>query len=83
MRDQSGFMKISSLVVKVSAWIFLFFGIINSIGVIMSKPSVLTVGTSIVSFAFNIFIFFFLYLITKIADMLIKILNEVKKEENK
>jgi hypothetical protein len=34
----------------------------------------------LLTFVFYTFFFFFLYLIAKIADLLIKIINEIKKE---
>jgi hypothetical protein len=85
MQEHLGFLKASSLVVKVSAWILLIFGIIGSIG-ILSGVSVsggmvpaYPRWMGLVILAVYAFMFFFLQLIAKIADLLIKIINAINK----
>ena len=80
MREHLGFLKTSSIIVKIAAWIFLFFGLTGGISIIMGrvpgvKPIMGLIGLGLYAFAF-----FFFYLIAKIADLLIKIINEIKKE---
>jgi len=81
MREHLGFLKISSIVVKTAAWIFLFLGMFGGasiiLGLIPGSPYPRWMGFVIlVAYAF---LFFFLFLIAKIADLLIKIINEIKK----
>lgn len=85
MREHLGFLKTSSAVVKIAAWIFLFLGVIGGIsitaGLVPGNPR----WMGFIVLAIYAFLFFFLYLIAKIADLLIKIIsaiggNEIKKE---
>ena len=80
MRVHLGFLKTSSVVVKIAAWIFLLLGLIGGgsiiLGLVPGNPR--WMGLLIV--AIYAFAFFFFYLIAKIADLLTKIINEVKKE---
>ncbi|MDD2689295.1 MAG: hypothetical protein PHT41_03990 [Candidatus Omnitrophica bacterium] len=80
MREHLGFLKTSSAVVKIAAWIFLALGLIGGLsllwGLIPENPR----WMGLVILAVYSFLFFFLYLIAKIADLLIKIINEIKKE---
>lgn len=90
MREHLGFLKASSVVVKIAAWIFLLFGVVGGIsitaGLVAGNPRWL----GLFVLAIYAFLFFFLYLIAKIADLLIKIIsaiggpasggNEIKKE---
>ena len=80
MRKHLGFLKVSSAVVKVAAWIFLFLGLLGGIsmlsGVVPGNPR----WMGIIILAVYVFMFFFFFLIAKIADLLAKVINEVKKE---
>jgi len=80
MREHLGFLKTSSAVVKVAAWVFLLLGLIGGVSVILGfvpdKPRWMGAFVLVI----YVFFFFFFYLIAKIADLLIKIINEVKKE---
>ncbi|MCG2706511.1 MAG: hypothetical protein L6254_03080 [Candidatus Omnitrophica bacterium] len=80
MREHLGFLKTSSTVVKVAAWIFLFFGVIGGISILMGLVPGNPQWTGLIVVAIYAFFFFFFYLIAKIADLLIKIINEIKKE---
>ena len=79
MREDLGFLKASSAVVKVAAWIFLFLGLIGGssllLGVVPANPR----WMGIVILAVYIFIAFFFFLVAKITDLLAKIINEIKK----
>jgi glucan phosphoethanolaminetransferase (alkaline phosphatase superfamily) len=80
MREHLGFLRVSSAVVKVAAWIFLFLGSISGLAIIFNKVPGNPQWMGIVILSVYIFFFFFLYLIAKIADLLTKIINEIKKE---
>lgn len=80
MRQHLGFLKTSSLVVKIAAWIFLFMGVAGGSYIIAGAIPGKSVLEGIVNMAVSIFFFFFFYIIAKIADLLIKIINEIKKE---
>jgi hypothetical protein len=80
MREHLGFLKVSSAVVKIAAWIFLLMGIIGSISVFLGIVPGNPPWRGAVILAIYAFFFFFLFLIAKIADLLIKIINEIKKE---
>lgn len=80
MREHLGFLKTSSAVVKVAAWIFLFLGIVGGVAILLGLVPSNPRWTGAALLAIYAFLFFFLYLIAKIADLLIKIINELKKE---
>jgi hypothetical protein len=80
MREHLGFLKTSSTVVKIAAWVFLFFGLIGGISIAMGLVPGNPRWTGVIILAIYAFFFFFFYLIAKIADLLIKIINEIKKE---
>ena len=80
MREHLGFLKTSSAVVKVAAWIFLFVGIIGGWGIILGRTQDQPGWIRLVVPAVYTFLFFFCYLIAKMADLLVKIINEIKKE---
>ena len=80
MREHLGFLQVSSAVVKVAAWIFLILGVIGGIAIILGIVPGNPRWTGIIILVIYAFFFFFLYLIAKIADLLVKIINEIKKE---
>lgn len=80
MREHLGFLKTSSTVVKTAAWIFLFLGLIGGVAILLGRVAGNPPWTGVVVIAIYAFFFFFFYLIAKIADLLIKIINEIKKE---
>ena len=75
MHKHLGFLKASSAVVKVAAWIFLFLGMIGGFsllsGVVPGNPR----WMGVVILAFYMFMFFLLFLIAKIADILASIIS--------
>ena len=83
MRESLGFLKISSAVVKVVAWIFLCLGILGSaslfFGMVPGNPR----WMGLVILVIYAFAFFFLFLVAKIADLLGKIINDLNKEITK
>jgi hypothetical protein len=81
VRNHLGFLKISSLVVKTAAWIFLLLGLLTSISVLFGAlPAGAPRWVALVVLAFYAFIFFILYFIAKTADLLVKVAAEIKKE---
>ncbi len=79
MREHLGFLKVSSVVVKIAAWIFLCFGLIGGASILLGFVPANPRWMGLVILAVYSFVFFFLYLIAKVADLLIKIINEIKK----
>lgn len=80
MREHLGFLRTSSAVVKVAAWIFLCLGFIGSIYIFLGHVPGKTALDGLVNLALSAFFFFLFYIIAKIADLLVKIINEIKKE---
>jgi hypothetical protein len=80
MRQHLNFLKVSSAVVKVAAWIFLFLGLVGGASLLFGRIAGNPRWMGAVILAFYLFIFFFFYFIAKIADLLIKIVNVINKE---
>ena len=80
MREHLGFLKTSSAVVKVAAWIFLLLGIVGGISMILGYVPGNPRWIGFVVLAVYAFFFFFFYFFAKIADLVIKIISELKKE---
>ena len=80
MRKYLNFLKYSSIVVKVAAWIFLFFGVLGAISLLSGRIPGNPRWVGAVILVFYSFAFFFFFLVAKIADILVKIINETHKE---
>jgi hypothetical protein len=80
MREHLGFLKVSSAVVKVAAWIFLFLGLLGGVSLLLGAVPGNPRWMGIIILVFYVFIFFFLFFTAKIADFLVKIINEIKAE---
>ena len=80
MRQYLGFLRVSSIVVKVAAWVFLCLGVIGGVSVLAGQIPGNPRWMGIILLVIYAFSFFFLYFIAKMADVLIKIINEIKKE---
>lgn len=80
MREHLGFLQVSSVVVKIAAWIFLVLGAIGGISITLGMVAGYPRWMGIVVLAAYAFFFFFFYIIAKIAELLVKIINEIKKE---
>jgi len=80
MREHLLFLKVSSFVVKVFAWGFLCLGALSALLFLSGRLSREHLSVYAIGIVMYIFLFFFLYLVAKIADLLVKIINEIKKE---
>lgn len=80
MREHLGFLRTSSAVVKVAAWIFLFLGVVGGISIILGLAPPNPRWLGVIVLAIYAFLFFFLFLIAKIADLLIKIISTIGKD---
>ena len=80
MRKHQRFLKASSAVVKIAAWIFLFLGILGGaslfFGMVPGNPR----WMGLIILGVYAFAFFFLMLVAKIADILGLIISEIHKE---
>jgi hypothetical protein len=83
MREHLGFLKTSSMVVKVAAWVFLFLGVIGSIYIFVGKVAGKSALYGLANLLISTFFFFLFYIIAKIADLLIKIIHEIHEIKNK
>lgn len=77
MREHLGFLKTSSVVVKIAAWVFLCLGIIGGVSIFLKESSGYPKLMILFGSAVYIFFFFLFYIIAKIADLLTKIINEI------
>jgi hypothetical protein len=80
MQEHLGFLKVSSVVVKITAWIFLFLGLVGGLAIIAGAVPGNPRWMGALVLAIYAFLFFFLYLIAKMADLLTKIIQALKKE---
>lgn len=80
MHEHLGFLKTSSLVVKIAAWIFLFVGVIGSLYIFSGRLPGKTTLEGVVNLSVAVFFFFFFYIIAKIADLLVKIIHKIMQE---
>ena len=80
MREHLGFLKTSSVVVKIAAWVFLFFGVVGGLGIFLGLVAGEPRIKGLFILAAFFFLFCFLYIIAKIADLLTQIINEIHKE---
>ncbi|MDD5097621.1 MAG: hypothetical protein PHU59_03970 [Candidatus Omnitrophica bacterium] len=80
MQKHLSFLKVSSAVVKIAAWIFLFLGLLGGISLLFGIVPGTPRWMGVVILAFYIFIFTFLLFTAKIADLLVKVVNAIKLE---
>ena len=80
MREHLGFLKVSSVVVKIAAWIFLVLGAVGGVSVILGSTPGNPRWVGLIILGVYAFVFFLLFLIARLADLLIKIINDLKKE---
>jgi len=79
MRKYLGYLKCSSVVIKVTAWIFLFLGLIGATSLLLGRVPGNPRWMGIVILVFYSFTFFFFFLVAKMADILTQIINQADK----
>jgi hypothetical protein len=79
MQKYLGYLKCSSVVIKVTAWIFLLLGIVGASSLLLGKVAGNPRWMGIVILAFYGFAFFFFFLVAKIADILVQMINQAHK----
>ena len=77
MRQHLRFLKVSSTIVKIAAWVFLFLGLAGGFSILFGLVPEQPRWMGLVVLAVYAFSFFIFYLIARIADLLIKIINEM------
>ena len=80
MRKYLGFLNCSSLVIKIAAWIFLFFGIVGSISLFSGRVPGNPRWSGLVILIVYSFMFFFFFSVAKIADILAQIIKETHRD---
>lgn len=75
-----GLLKMSSTLVKISAWTFFLFGIIQAIAIFARLDKSASIGAGFVWLALCASIFFFMYLASLSADLLLEMWQFLKKE---
>lgn len=75
MHEHLGFLKVSSVVVKITAWIFLCLGVLGSVTLLLGMVPGNPRWMGIIILGVYAFLFFFLFLVAKIADLLVKIVS--------
>lgn len=80
MREHLGFLKVSSVVVKVTAWIFLCLGILGGVSVIFGFAPGSPRWMGVIILVIYGFFFFFFSLIAKMALILSEIISEIQRE---
>lgn len=75
MQKYLGFLKISSIVIKVTAWIFLCLGLVGAASIMLGAVPNNPRWMGIIVLVVYAFIFFFFYLVAKMADILAKVIT--------
>ncbi len=79
MNENTRFLKTSSAILKVAAWIFLFFGLSGGLSVFLGRMPEFPRWAGIVLAGIYSFVFFVLYVIVRLVELLLEIIN--KSEE--
>ena len=79
MQEHLGFLRTSSAVVKIAAWVFLFLGLVGFASLFLQNVALEQRLVNLSAAALYVLFFFLLFLIAKIADLLIKIINTIQK----
>lgn len=79
MREHLGFLKVSSAIVRVAAWIFLLLGAVGGISVFLGTAPQYPRWVGAVVLAAYAFLFLLLHLIARTADLLVKLIDERNK----
>lgn len=79
MREDLKLLKISSAVLKVAAWIFLFLGLSSGLSILLGRVPEYPQLLGLVLAAGWAFIFFVLYIIAKVVELLMKVIDKLEK----
>lgn len=74
------FLKISSRLIKTTAWTFLLFGLLQAVAILFRLDKTVHIGVGIVWIIVSGSIFFLCYLLALMADLLLEIWQFLKKE---
>jgi len=80
IRKDFGLLRLSSRLVKIVAWTFLLFGVIQGVGIIAGAAGGIPRWMGLFYIILYIGGFFFIYLMTMIADLLLEVWQFLKKE---
>jgi hypothetical protein len=80
MRKYIFFLKCSSVVVKITAWILLFLGIAGAVNLFSGASQGAPRWAGAVILVLYAFFFGVLFLIAKLADILVEVINTIQKE---
>jgi hypothetical protein len=83
MAHHAGFLKVSSLAVKIAAWIFLLLGLLGGIPLVLGRVPDKPRLFGVIVFLMYGFLFFFLYFIAKIADCVLDLDARMQGGEKK
>lgn len=75
-----GFLKISSRLIKISAWTFLLFGVTQAIAIFFRLDKSVSVGVGFAWLAVYGSVFLLFYHIGMIGDLLLEVWQFLKKE---
>jgi hypothetical protein len=79
MREDLKLLKISSTILKVAAWIFLFLGLSGGLSVLLGRVPEYPQWLGLVLAAAYAFIFFVLFIIAKVVELLIKVIDKLRE----
>lgn len=77
MHEHLGFLRVTSTMVKVAAWCFLFFGVIGGSSILLGLVPEYSPGKGIIVFLVFGLLYCFLYILARISDLLIKIIQAI------
>jgi hypothetical protein len=80
MRKHIFFLKCSSVAIKVAAWIILLLGIVGAVSLFLGTSQGNSRWMGFVILVFYLFAFWVLFLIAKIADIVVKLIDAVQKD---
>jgi hypothetical protein len=79
MKKHLKFLKTSSLTVKIAAWFLLLLGYLVGISVILGALPDIPRVSGLIILAVYSFLFFFLQFVSRIADTLVNLIEEIGK----
>lgn len=74
------FLRISSRLIKIAAWTFLLFGVLQAAAIFLKLDKSVSIGIGFVWLIVYACIFLFFYHVASMADLLLEIWQFLKKE---